>query len=91
MTNEELCRRFVNGANKGKGSNMYIRGNKLYSYYTCICERTVNERGYYNFVYNATKYSVSTSRQQTYLRSALRGENVIEVNNVCIGAERLIK
>ena len=47
---------FVNGANEGNGSNMRIFNNRLYSYNTCICERFVNERGYYNFIMNETKY-----------------------------------
>lgn len=73
---------FVNGANEGNGSNMRIFNNRLYSYNTCICERFVNERGYFNFIYNETKYTPTTSRQQFYLRNALAGENVTNVNNV---------
>lgn len=82
MTNKNLCYEFVKGAANGRGSNMHIYDNKLYSYSTCICERIVNERGYYNFIYNATKYSSTTSRQQYYLRNALIGENVTEVKSV---------
>ena len=50
MKNSEVCKMFVNGANEGNGSNMRIFNNRLYSYNTCICERFVNERGYYNFI-----------------------------------------
>ena len=82
MKNSVLCERFVNGANEGNGSNMRINNNRLYSYNTCICERFVNERGYYNFIMNETKYSISTSRHQSYVRYALRNENVIPANNV---------
>ena len=82
MKNSVVCEKFVNGANEGKGSNLRILDNRLYSYNTCICERFVNERGYYNFIMNETKYSVSTSRHQYYLRYALRNENVIPANNV---------
>lgn len=82
MTNKELCRRFVSGAASGSGSNMHIYENKLFSYSTCICERISNERGYFNFIYNETKYTPTTSRQQFYLRNALAGENVTNVNNV---------
>lgn len=89
MKNSEVCKMFVNGANEGNGSNMRIFNNRLYSYNTCICERFVNERGYYNFIMNETKYSVSTSRHQNYLHYALRNENVVEANSVPKGAESL--
>lgn len=89
MKNSVVCERFVNGANEGKGSNMRIFNNRLFSYGTCICERFVNERGYYNFIMNETKYSVSTSLHQYYLRYALRNENVIPANNVPLGADSL--
>ena len=82
MKNSEVCKMFVNGANEGNGSNMRIFNNRLYSYNTCICERFVNERGYYSFIMNETKYSVSTKRHQYYLRYVLRNVNVIPVNNV---------
>ena len=89
MKNSEVYKMFVNGANEGNGSNMRIFNNRLYSYNTCICERFVNERGYYNFILNETKYSVSTSRHQYYLRYALRNENVIPANNVPMCADSL--
>lgn len=89
MKNSEVCKMFVNGANKGKGNNMRIFNNCLYSYNTCICERFVNEHGHYNFIMNETKYSVSTNRHQYYLRYALRNENVVEANSVPKGAESL--
>lgn len=91
MNNKDLCKEFVKGAKDGKGSNMRIHDNKLYSYSTCICERIVNERGYYSFIHNKTKYSSSTSRQQHYLISALCGENVIEVDNIDLNTTSLIK
>lgn len=91
MNNKDLCKEFINGATKGKGSNMYIRDNKLYSYSTCICERIVNERGYYNFIHNKTKYSPTTSKQQYYLSNALYGENVIEVDNIDLNTTSLIR
>ena len=89
MTNKNLCLDFVKGANEGNGSNMRIFNNRLYSYNTCICERFGNERKNYNFIMNETKYSVSTSRHQYYLRYALRNENVIPANSVPRGAESL--
>lgn len=79
MTNKNLCLVFVKGAKEGNGSNMRIFNNRLYSYNTCICERFVNE----------TKYSVTTSRHQHYLRYALRNENVVEANSVPRGTESL--
>lgn len=89
MTNRELCKRFVAGAEEGKGSNMIIRDNRLYSYYTCICERVKDESGKVSFIYNATKYSSTTSKQQSYLRYELMGRKVTEVKNVQLGARHL--
>lgn len=89
MKNQDVCREFVNGAKDLHTTNVRICNNKLYSYNTCICERVVNERGYYNFIQNVTKYSVSTSRHQYYLRYWLDGKNVINVDNVSYGAQEL--
>lgn len=91
MTNKELCKVFVSGAKEGNGSNMHIYNNKLYSYSTVICERVPNERGYFSFIYNETKYSTTTSRHQFYLRNALSGENVTKVNNVKMYEQSLRK
>lgn len=91
MRNSDLCKAFVSGAVNGNGSNMFINEDRLFSYHTCICQRVRDEKGRVSFIYNATKYSVTTSKQQSYLRYALRGENVTEVNNIYMGAGRLVR
>lgn len=70
---------FVNGVNHGeKGNSMHISndGTKLYSYGTCIAQKLQNGQ----FIVNASKYSVTTSRHQYHLRNALRGTQYIETS-----------
>lgn len=70
---------FVNGINHGKkGNSMHISddGRQLYSYGTCIAQRLQNGQ----FIVNASKYSVTTSRHQFHLRNALRGAQYIETS-----------
>lgn len=93
MKNSDLCVKFVNNvaniANK-KGNSMSVSydGNRLFSYGTCIGERTTDGR----FIINVTKYSVTTSKHQSYLRYALCGCKVVETaKRVPIGTQYLTK
>lgn len=79
MTNAQLCINFVNGNVSIKnGNNMHISedGKDLYSYGTCIATRLANG----GFIMNPTRYSCTTSKHQSYLRSALRGHAYIETS-----------
>lgn len=63
MTNRELIKSFVNGAEKGKGSNLYIDGEDLINYSTVIATRVGDI-----VVLNNHRYSSTTSKNQTYVR-----------------------
>lgn len=67
MTVKELCFAYANGQNEGKSSSMHICDGCLFSYDTCIAQRT----GKNKYIVNNTRYSVTTSKQQHYLRVAL--------------------
>jgi hypothetical protein len=68
MTTKDLIVEFVNGATKGKasGGRLYIEGNKLINYGTCLAE-VVNGTWYVN----VTKYSRTTTTHQNYLNRYL--------------------
>lgn len=89
MRNQDVCVEFVNG-NRAEGSNMHtISNNKLYSYQTCICERAKDEKGGIFYYLNTTRYSITTSKHQSYIRWALRGHKIVEVKSVPIYATNL--
>lgn len=78
MKNKEVCEAFLN-RESAMGSNLYSDGHKLFSYSTCIAEW----EGYDNKLYvNSTKYSVTTSIHQSYLRNSLSRIWNIEVKYV---------
>jgi len=78
MKNSELAERFANGATKGRGNNMFIKDRAIFSYgeHYCIAFRVNNN----TYLFNTDKYSVTTSKHQSYVRSALMGETIIECN-----------
>lgn len=67
MRNKDLCKAFVEGAIEGKGSNMRIRGNEIFSYAEVIGRREIDG----TFSLSPIKYSLTTSKHQYYLRSAV--------------------
>ena len=75
MNNCDLAQEFANGARSGEGSHMIIDGDVIYSYGKHF--PMAIRKGDKTYV-NIDKYSQSTSRHQSYVRSALRG-NVQEV------------
>lgn len=84
MTNREVCKRFVSGSECANGSNLYVSGDRLFSYGTCIAERLKD-----GFIVNATKYSVTTSKHQTYLRYEMGSRKREEVTGVPMGTRSL--
>ena len=83
LSNQAVINAFVNGK-EARNRNMHTDGRKLWSYYTVIAQRI--ESG---FIMNNTKYSVSTSKVQTWTRATLRTYKTVE--NVPIGAYDLCK
>ena len=68
MNNKEIGKAFVRGARTGKGSNMFINGDAIYSYgyHFMISRRT--SRG---ILVTASEYSRSTARHVQYVKQAL--------------------
>lgn len=63
MKNKDLIYNFIIGYSEGKGSNLYIEGDCLVNYSTVIAKRSPE-----GLLLNARKYSVTTSKNQTYIR-----------------------
>ena len=70
MNIKQLMAAFVKGARKGKAASVYIEGDTIYSYgrHFPLAVRTAN-----GFLVNKDKYSVTTSKQQGYLKYELLG------------------
>ena len=75
ISNVDLINAFINGQEKQNGS-MWTNGTKLYSYATCIAQKTAD-----GILFNVCKYSCTTSKQLYYVRRALEkhGRNFTEV------------
>jgi hypothetical protein len=87
MNNQSVINAFVCGKSaKSSNGNLKSFGNRLVSYYTTIAQRLDNG----TIVLNRTKYSVSTSKIQTWTKVAFYGHrNVVEVTNVPLGTTDL--
>lgn len=68
MKNVDVIKGFVNGGKVGKGNSVFSKGDRLFSYDTIIAEK-IDGKVYVN----ETKYSVTTSKAQYYLRCCLKG------------------
>ncbi len=90
MNNQSVINAFICGKSANSSNrNLRSYGNKLVSYYTTIAERLADG----TIILNRTKYSVSTSKIQTYiLKDVLNNKlNHKEVYNVPLGASDLAK
>ena len=69
MKNKQLVEKFVAGATAGKVDNMFIEGNKLFSYgrHFVLAERRGND----TFWLNKEKFSKSTTKQQTIVNDEI--------------------
>jgi hypothetical protein len=89
MNNQSVINAFLCGKSaKSSNGNLRTDGNKLVSYYTAIAVRMGD-----TIVLNRTKYSVSTSKIQTWLLNSVvkGGFPHREVYNVPLGAQNLAK
>jgi hypothetical protein len=79
ISNANLIKAFINGQTAQNGS-MRTDGTKLFSYLTCIAQKTSK-----GILFNVCKYSQTTSKQQSYTRRALENgrHNFIEVGEDC--------
>jgi len=75
VSNIELINIFISGKTAHNGS-MSTDGTKLFSYATCIAQKTSE-----GILLNSCKYSTTTSKQQNYTRRELerRGCSYVEV------------
>ena len=89
MKNQDLINAFVYNRNyEGKTGSMTAKNGKLYSYNTCIAQHTEDGR----LIINNTRYSVTTSKQQGYLRTAAKNHhNKVEcVENIGFDTQCLV-
>lgn len=85
MTNQEVIGKFVNFAESAATANVRSTGDKLFNYETCIAQRHEGK-----IIVNVTRYSMTTSKIQNYLRAELSNKVVIEVTNVPRGTCNLV-
>ena len=85
MRNQEVISKFVHFAESAATANVRSIGDKLFNYETCIAQRHEGK-----VIVNVTRYSVTTSRIQNYLRGEMANKDVIEVANVPLGTFDLI-
>ena len=77
MKNEEIIIAFLNNCS-AKTKNLKSDGITLYSYNTAIATHFP-----IGVIFNKTKYSVTTSRIQNKLKSALQSKNLNTINVYC--------
>ena len=79
MTNHrQIAELFAQGAEKATGSRMFIREGIVYSYGTHF---PIAKRMGGVFLFNSVGYSSSTAKHKSYVKSALNGESVIELQD----------
>lgn len=81
MNNEQVAHIFAQNNNQtAKGSNFHCKNGELYSYSTLIAAFDGN-----TLYYSEHRYSVTTSRQQSYLRRAISGHSYKKVcTSLCL-------
>ena len=77
MKNKDVIKLFLQ-KEKASGSNLYSDGNKLVNYSTTLAQWHDN----YHLIVNNTRYSVSTSKNQNWLRRAITSERGIVIKDV---------
>lgn len=85
MRNQDVIKKFVNHAENARTLHVLSNGDKLFNYGTCLAQR-------YNgkIIVNVTRYSVTTSKIQHYLKYELDGYQVTEVSGVPRGTADLV-
>ena len=85
MRNQEVISKFVHFAESAATANVRSTVDKLFNYATCIAQRHEGK-----IIVNVTRYSVTTSKIQCYVRRELLGHDVIEVTSVPRGTCNLV-
>lgn len=87
MNNLTLAEQFAKGETDGTGSNMFIKGNAIYSYgdhYKIAVRLSPDQRFATNVdhVYNPERYSSTTNKHQAYVRRNLQSYIAIPDCNI---------
>lgn len=90
MKNEYVVKLYVAGEEEGKSNNLRIEGDKLFSYFTCIAQRLIDENGKVSYIVNNTKYSKSTTTIQNMVMNHIPNDLIItQLRDVDMGASSL--
>ncbi len=75
MNNKQLAHEFANGSTSGKGSNLFIEGNTIFSYgrHFPIATRYTTKKGGLFTLFTSKSYSSTTAKHKSYVLSALHG------------------
>ena len=74
VSNRKLAEMFAGGARRGRGSNMFIEGDAIYSYghhFPIAVRRGRNAD--YDYDFNEDRYSHSTTVHKSRVRGVLKG------------------
>ena len=98
MNNNKIAETFAKGKTSGRGSNMFISGDTIYSYghhfpiairTTPELQRAIGKK----YIFNMNGYSNSTAKHKNHVACALGYSNYIEVPNCDVsktGLERFL-
>jgi hypothetical protein len=73
MNIKQLMQDYVDGATYGRSASVYIQGQAIFSYGPHFPLAVRTSEGY---LVNKSKYSVTTTKQQSYLKTALVGKRI---------------
>ena len=90
MKNVDVLVAFINGESKAKTRTLFIDGDRLFNYSTCIAERKLEDDGD-SFIVNVSKYSNATTTIQNQLLRMIPNpdEKLQCVVNIPQGADSL--
>lgn len=82
-SNKNVINDFINGKAYSHNTNLRVgcMGDRIINYSTTLAQKTDNGK----VIFNATKYSVSTSKIQSWLRYAIKDVDLIVIDNVPMG------
>ena len=76
MKNQKLASLFAQGAISGRGFNMFIEGDTIYSYGYHF---PIANKGYYLFT--TRKYGSTTAKHMCYVKTSLPASKIINISN----------
>jgi hypothetical protein len=82
MNNKDVAQAFANGSRKAQGNNLYIEGDSIYSYGPHFPIATRRPEG---VLLTTEKYSPTTSKHTTYVKTALADVGAVMIPARLIG------